>query len=91
MVGMGHLSDFFLWVKMWFFDVDQTCRFTMVITMVITMVYCNIRIAYGLLCGSTYGLLWYYEAFNSNTTELYGLLRGFVCPISQQLGPRPAV
>ena len=54
-----------------------------------TMVYCNIRIAYGLLCGSTmvyYGLLWYYEAFNSNTTELYGLVR-----VSHQpFGPPPS-
>ena len=31
----GSSERLFLWVKIWFFDVDQTCRFTMVITMVL--------------------------------------------------------
>jgi hypothetical protein len=58
-----------VWVKIWFFDVDQTCRF---------MVY------YGLLqhknCRTKLSIL-----------TQHNCMAWFVCPISQQLGPRPAV
>ena len=48
-----------------------------------TMVYCNIRIAYGLLCGST---MVYYGTMKLSILTQHNCMAWFVCPISH-LGP----